>query len=1830
MSDPYGLDPIGGDKGGGKQRTPVEAPDSLFSTAIARIVDMLSEGEIVGLENGLKDVFFDETPVMNADGSLNFQSVSFEQRFGTPSQDPLPGFPSVQSEIGVGVELKQSTPWTRAISNLQLSAVKIRVAVQSLSRTDPSTGDTKGYRVDYSIDLAVDGGAFQTVFTSAFSGKTTSVYERTHRVDLPPATSGWTVRVRRLTPDNASQYIQDTTVIQAVTEIVDAKLRYPYCALVGLSLDSSQFRSIPSRSYRAKGRIIRVPVNYDPVARTYSGVWDGTFKMAWTTNPAWIYFDLVTNTRYGLGRRVPEARVDKWSLYHIGMYCDEPVPDGAGGMEPRFECTVYLQKQGDAYKVLKDLASVFRGVAYWGGGSIIAQADQPSDPVYTYTNANVKDGKFSYNGTGRKARHTVAMVAWSNPENFGRGEVEPVIDEQGIIRYGIQPTNVTAFGCTSQSQAQRVGRWILKTELAETDAISFEVGLDGTLVAPGRIVRVVDENRAGRRIGGRVSEVYPDLLVVDAMPTPPPMPGDKLITITAAGRAQTHVIHLVDGPGRTIILAAPFAEPPLKHSVWAVESSTLQGQLYRIIGITEGSGEGGMTFGLSAVQHEPSKFDAVDFGTQLETRPTSVLPSMVVQAPSAVTLTSFERAGQVVAQTVVEADWPNVPGASHYFIQWKRDDGDWSPPEKCLGSNALLQNTFPGKHWARVWAVGANAVASPYTLSNQLDVADQSLTPGFVDGLNASIADALSTAQNAQATADGAIQSFWQASPPTIGTGAGQASEGDLWFDTDDGNKVWRVVSGAWTRADDDDMAQAIAAATTAQATADGKVKTFFQAAAPTATGLGDLWFNTSTKKLFRWNGATWNDEIADVTLDQIGGNGINLLPDQYSTLEQPTLPSMQVDSATGTASRDATDKVVAAALVLAATAADHYAYLGTTHNIPAAPGRKYIVSGWFKGSVAGACDVYLQDSAGNHYGAQVSVTPAYARLSAIVDASASAATALRLRIDNDLGAGQSLRVDGLMVEELVGRLNKPSTYSRGQASGISLAALVAAQSAQATADGQIDIFRQASPPVVGGSGAKLGDYWQDSDDGKWYYCNGSSWVDATDSRLPQVVADAAAAQSAANTAQSTANARIRLFVQETSPAGGSYIVGDMWFQPSTTVTRYYNGTGWSAQADNSTTTQAYSTLIKDGGFEAGGIGWTLTGGAYFEASTNAAYSGTRGVVLPGNASLKEVHSELFPVSPGDRLVADAIMRNLGNGANGTLFLAIWYYAPDGSWLGAGNAAVPLSTGTALGSTEWRRVVAASIVPTGAGLARVGAYSQSQTSGSYCCDGFRVVKTQRTESRAANLVPNANFGGANGDYAPWFMGWNPAGAVGLTIRNKRLGLVSGADWTIVGNVGVLEVYQPGVGGGSPGVIDFYCGQVSGSPATKIPVKANTRYQFHTRMANHRCTSQLIVFWYDSADNYISEVGTRYYGGSGGKAEDGYEFAGAFATSPANAARCLIAYRRTDTAPGQADSFSWYLKPFFGEASEHQIEFTPWADSAPFNADSIGAGSTFSVVANENLHDVNGARRIGLSVRGSRHILGGPRNSRASIIAGVPSVRTATALTATSAGVVSVNAHSLELNGETVAYSAVTNAISGLTVGTTYVVFTIDPYLDGGARTYYAQTTVLSAQQAGDGCVFVGNVTIPSSGSSSGGSGGTGNPGDFCVDWDTVLPDGRLVRELKEGDLVECVDVASGERGLFPLRSLRFGEAERVRLVTADGASVVQSVSTPMDMPDGSFRRSTEMLGAWVMCHAGSSHVVAVEPVGWGAVCKPDLGGRMFFAGETAARTVATHNVNYKP
>lgn len=756
-----GMQPLKGAKGGdpGKQRQPVEAPDSLASIAYARVIDLISEGEIVGLKDGLKSVFLDETPMMNQDGTLNFQGAKIWERTGSQDQSYIPGFPAVESELGVGVELKSEAPYVRSVNNTQLSALSIRLSVRGLKQQNPTNGDTTGYYVSYAIDLSTAGGPYVQVLSSAFNGKTGAKYERQHRINLPRSTTGWQVRVRRLTPNNTSSLIADQTYIESVTETIDGKFRYPNSAIIGSQFDSSAFSSIPSRAFLVRGRILQVPSNYDPESRTYTGVWDGTLKPAWTNNPAWIYYDLLLHKRYGLGNRMNASQVNRYELYNIARYCDEMIDDGFGGLEPRFVCNVYIQQRKDALRVLQDLATVFRGITYWGGSIAQVSADIPSDPVYTYTNANVIGGKFAYKSSPKSTRYSTALVSWNDPKDFYRTKVAYHEDQDLIDLFGIQQVELTAFGCTSEGQANRAAKWALITNKLETDTVSFTVGIEGVRARPGQIIRVADNARAGRRIGGRIRSASTSAVIVDALGEV--RPGDTLTIITPSGVAETRVVK--DGfcgigaeggqmagstnfyagsttefvgefniTGCVITLTEPFSEAPVPESIWAFENDELVAQRFRVAGVSESNP---MEYSITATKYVEGKYAFIDNGTMIQQPPISVIPPSVQPAPANISVTSDYMLDQGAAVTKMTIAWDPTEHAVAYEVQWKRDNGDWVFAGRTGTTEMDVTGIYAGGYIARVMAFNPLGVASVWGYSTLTRLDGKTSAPPVVAGL---------------------------------------------------------------------------------------------------------------------------------------------------------------------------------------------------------------------------------------------------------------------------------------------------------------------------------------------------------------------------------------------------------------------------------------------------------------------------------------------------------------------------------------------------------------------------------------------------------------------------------------------------------------------------------------------------------------------------------------------------------------------------------------------------------------------------------------------------------------------------------------------------------------------------------------------------------------------------------------------------------------------------------------------------------------------------------------------------------------------------------------
>ncbi|EQB3085774.1 host specificity protein J [Acinetobacter baumannii] len=699
---------VGAKKGSNKQRQPVISPDSAQSKTFIKVLYGLAEGEIEGLANGLQSIYLEETPLQNADGSLNFENVKVDFRNGTNDQEYIEGFPAVESETAIDVELKSETPWVRAFSNLDLDAVRLRLKWGPLRSQNATNGDVSGVTIEYAIDLQTDGGVWTEVLKTKISDKTSENYERAHRIDLPRADSGWLVRVRRLTPNSSSEYISDKMYIAAVTEVIDAKLRYPNTALLGLQYDAETFGNVAKVAADTKGRILKVPTNYNPATRQYVGMWDGTFKEAYSNNPAWIYYDICTVDRYALGDRLTPLMVDKWSLYRLAQYCDELVPDGLGGEEPRFTCNVYLQSAEGAFEILTKLAGVFRAITFWDGNSIICDADIPQDTYFTYTRANVIDGNFEYAGTRARDRHNVVKVAWDNPANHYKTEYEFVRDEKAITEAGqVRILEIDAWGCTSRGQAQRAGWWALKSEQLETRTVSFKVGLDGYIPLPGKVIEVADPLFAGRANGGRVSAISADRksITLDRDDVVA-VAGDRLIINGEDGKAQTRIVQSISG--RVVTVTHEF-DAIATQNVWVIDAQDLATMKFRVISITQDESH---QFSVTALQYNPAKFDAIDKGAYFDEVPISIVNPTIQDPVTNVVVTSESRVDQGINLATMIVSWAQAKGAVKYQVEWRKDDGSWIKLPVTGNNSVEVPGIYAGQYQARVTAISAFEIAS--------------------------------------------------------------------------------------------------------------------------------------------------------------------------------------------------------------------------------------------------------------------------------------------------------------------------------------------------------------------------------------------------------------------------------------------------------------------------------------------------------------------------------------------------------------------------------------------------------------------------------------------------------------------------------------------------------------------------------------------------------------------------------------------------------------------------------------------------------------------------------------------------------------------------------------------------------------------------------------------------------------------------------------------------------------------------------------------------------------------------------------------------------------
>ncbi|PMV01251.1 host specificity protein J, partial [Pseudomonas sp. MPBD4-3] len=704
-----------GSKGGeAKPYTPYKAPDSALSVATVKLLYALSEGPIVGPIDGRRSIKLNGTPLISPDGSENFPGTIWDFRSGTVDQEHIAGFPAIESEAsqGLPVELKSDNAWTHAITDQQLSAVRVRLSWPQIWQVK-TNGDQIGYRIDYAIDLSVNGGSYQTVLSATLNDKGTTEYERTHRIDLPEGFTSALVRVRRLTPNRNDSNFADLMRVKGLTEVIDKKLRYPNLALGGLQFDAKQFQDTPKASFLMRGRIVQVPSNYDPQTRTYTGDWNGTFKLAYTNNPVWVWRDLLLHRRYGLGRRITADMVDHWTLYEIGRYCDVMVPDGKGGVQPRMTTNVYIQDSIEGYALLSDLASVFRGSSCWNGSQVTMVADIPgNEDGYVFTRSNIV-GEFEYVAAAYPDRHTRAKVAWDNPENEFKTQPAPVTNDELIGVLGHRMLDISRFGCTVEGEAIRHGIWALKSEQYEEWSISFTTGMEGRNVEPGQIICVADELFSGRANGGRISAATKRVITLDI--DAEVHEEDRLILNLPSGKSEGRIVKSVSG--RLVTVMADYSELPEAECSWSVESADLAVMRFRVQTIEP---QGLHQFKIAATQHEPLKYQAIDTGARIDPQPTSVIPPGVMPPPANIGIEARSIVSQGISVTSMRITWDAVPGAIAYNVEWRKDSGNWIRLPRTGNLGADVEGIYSGRYVARVSSVNAMDVTSIWGASQEV------------------------------------------------------------------------------------------------------------------------------------------------------------------------------------------------------------------------------------------------------------------------------------------------------------------------------------------------------------------------------------------------------------------------------------------------------------------------------------------------------------------------------------------------------------------------------------------------------------------------------------------------------------------------------------------------------------------------------------------------------------------------------------------------------------------------------------------------------------------------------------------------------------------------------------------------------------------------------------------------------------------------------------------------------------------------------------------------------------------------------------------------------
>lgn len=707
---------ITGAKGGGGSSDKGENRGTeIASVAYMKILLALTEGEAAGGFSG-QDIYLDGTPLLDDSGNANFPGVTWEWRSGTVDQPYISGFPAVENEVAVSTELKYGTPWVKSINNTQLSAVRLRLKFPNGLFELRDSGGKNGYTVEFGIDISTDGSPYVEYGRDTASGIGNNGYERSYRINLPPAQTGWQIRVRRLTPNANDARHADTSRIESITDIVDAKLRYPNTSLLFVQFDSQLFDGrTPTVTVKMKGIIVRVPSNYDPIKRTYSGIWDGTFKWAWTNNPAWIFYDIVTRVRFGLGRRITASQVDKWMLYRIAQYCDEEVSDGVGGKEARYLCDLYITQRTDAWTVLMDLVAIFRGMISWSNNLLFVDADMPRDldPDYVFNKSNII-GSFNFASTSERTNYSAAIVTYSNPANGYNDDQASVHVQEISSRFGFNTMEMTAVGCTRESEAQRRGLWAIETN-RDDNAVEFKTGMEGRIPRIGKIIGVNNSPLAGRANGGRVAAATDTKITLDRNTAA--VSGDRLIINLPTGKAEGRIIKSVSG--RAVTVESAYSVLPNAESAWVIDQQDLAIQLFRVRRVAIGSDD---LVTISGLPYNPNKFGKIDDGAIVEDRPVTVVPPGSQAVPTNIEITSEYRIVQGIGINTLVTTWDPVVNAIAYEVQWHQNSGDWINAGRTGNTRIEVDGIYAGRYVVRVRAINAMDVASVWAVSKEVQL----------------------------------------------------------------------------------------------------------------------------------------------------------------------------------------------------------------------------------------------------------------------------------------------------------------------------------------------------------------------------------------------------------------------------------------------------------------------------------------------------------------------------------------------------------------------------------------------------------------------------------------------------------------------------------------------------------------------------------------------------------------------------------------------------------------------------------------------------------------------------------------------------------------------------------------------------------------------------------------------------------------------------------------------------------------------------------------------------------------------------------------------------